>query len=304
MDRIAGMEAFAAVVETGGFQSAARQLGVSRALVSKRVAGLEADLGVQLLRRTTRKLSVTGPGADFYERCRRILGEFREATGELTRLQREPRGVLKVNGPMSFGQLHLAAAMVAFMCDHPQITVQLTLTDRFVDVVEEGYDIVLRIGALRGSSLIARRLCPIRRVLCASPDYLAGAGTPAAPADLSNHRLLQYGLQGAGQRWQLTGPEGDTTVDVPPAFCVNNGDVLRAAAQAGLGIVLLPTFICGDALRSGELVRVLPQHQAQPIALHALWVENRVMPSRLRRFLDFLVARFGAEHPAWDAGTA
>ncbi|MFO1075976.1 MAG: LysR substrate-binding domain-containing protein, partial [Geminicoccaceae bacterium] len=181
MDRIAGMEAFAAVVETGGFQSAARQLGVSRALVSKRVAGLEADLGVQLLRRTTRKLSVTGPGADFYERCRRILGEFREATGELTRLQREPRGVLKVNGPMSFGQLHLAAAMVAFMCDHPQITVQLTLTDRFVDVVEEGYDIVLRIGALRGSSLIARRLCPIRRVLCASPDYLAGAGTPAAP---------------------------------------------------------------------------------------------------------------------------
>ena len=203
------MEAFAAVVETGGFQSAARQLGVSRALVSKRVAGLEQAMGVQFLRRTTRKLSVTGPGEEFYERCRRILAEFHEATGELALLQREPRGALKVNAPMSFGQLHLAGALLAFMCEHPKIIVQLTLTDRFVDVVEEGYDVVVRIGALRGSSLIARRLCPIRRVLCASPGYLAEAGSPTTPAALRDHRLLQYGQLATGQRWQLTGPDGE-----------------------------------------------------------------------------------------------
>ncbi|MGD9512093.1 MAG: LysR family transcriptional regulator [Geminicoccaceae bacterium] len=302
MDRIAGMEAFAAVVETGGFQSAARQLGVSRALISKRVAGLEQAMGVQLLRRTTRKLSVTGPGEDFYERCRRILAEFHEAAGELAVLQQEPSGVLKVNGPMSFGQLHLAAAMVEFMCDHPKIRMQLALTDRFVDVVEEGYDVVLRIGAMRDSSLIARRLCPIRRVLCASPEYLRAAGVPETPAEVGRHRLLQYGWPTVGQRWQLVGPDGESALDVTATFCVNNGDVLKAAARAGLGIALLPTFLCGDELRSGALARVLPHHEGRPIALHALWPESRLMPSRLRRFIDFLAERFGEGKPPWDDG--
>lgn len=302
MDRLAGMEAFAAVVETGGFQSAARQLGVSRALISKRVAGLEQAMGVQLLRRTTRKLSVTGPGEDFYERCRRILAEFHEAAGELAVLQQEPSGVLKVNAPMSFGQLHLAGAIVEFMCDHPKIRMQLALTDRFVDVVEEGYDVVLRIGTMRDSSLIARRLCPIRRVLCASPEYLAAAGTPETAAAVAQHRLVQYGWPTVGQRWQLTGPEGETALEVTAAFCVNNGDVLKAAVRAGLGIALLPTFLCGDELRSGALARVLPGYEGRPIALHALWPESRLMPSRLRRFIDFLAERFGEEKPPWDEG--
>jgi DNA-binding transcriptional LysR family regulator len=245
---------------------------------------------------------VTGPGEEFYERCRRILAEFREATSELAALQQEPSGVLKVNAPMSFGQLHLAGAMVAFMCDHPKIRIQLALTDRFVDVVEEGYDVVLRIGALRDSSLMARRLCPIRRVLCAAPEYLAAAGTPVTPAQVGQCRLLQYGWPTVGQRWQLVGPEGETALDVSATFCVNNGDVLKAAVRAGLGIALLPTFLCGDELRSAALARVLPNYEGRPIALHALWPESRLMPSRLRRFIDFLAGRFGEGQPPWDEG--
>ena len=193
MDRIAGMEAFVAVVEAGGFQSAARQLGLSRALVSKRLATLERSLGVQLLQPHHPPLSVTGPGTDFYESCRRILAEFRTATSELTLLQQQPRGTLKVNAPMSFGQLHLAPALFEFLRHHPGIAMQLTLTDRFVDVIEEGYDLVLRIGALRGSSLIARRLCPIRRVLCRIAGLSRQDGNALAVKDLAGHRLLHYG---------------------------------------------------------------------------------------------------------------
>mgnify|MGYP001282498067 CR=1 FL=1 len=299
MDRLAGMEAFVAIVDAGGFQAAARQLGVSRALLSKRLAALERSLGVQLLRRTTRRLSVTGPGAEFHERCRRILAEFREAAAELARQQDEPRGTLRINAPMSFGQLHLAPALFDFMREHPGISIQLTLTDRFVDVVEEGYDLVVRIGPLRDSSLIARRLGPVRRVLCAAPDYLARAGTPSRPDELPAHRLLQYGWLATGLRWHLTGPDGESALDVAGAFCANNGDVLKTAARAGLGIALLPTFLCASELARGELVRVLPQHEAAPIWLHALWPASRLMPSRLRRFIDFLALRFG-ERQTWD----
>lgn len=302
MDRIAGMEAFAAVVETGGFQSAARQLGVSRALVSKRVAGLERDLGVQLLHRTTRRLSVTGPGSDFYESCRRILGEFELASAQLAQSQQQPRGTLKINAPMSFGQRQLAPALLEFQRRHPAIDIQLSLTDRFVNVVDEGYDLVLRIGALPDSSLIARHLCPVRRVLCAAPAYLDRAGTPSRVDELTSHRLLHYGWLATGARWHLTGPEGVSVVDVAHSFCVNNGDVLNAAAVAGAGIVLLPTFVCGPDLRSGTLVRVLPRHEARLVSLHAVWPASRLLPARLRACVDFLIEWFGAELPAWDRG--
>ena len=302
MDRIAGMEAFVAVVEAGGFQAAARQLGISRALVSKRLSALERTLGIQLLHRTTRRLSVTGPGSAFYESCQRILGEFRHATGELTQLQLQPRGTLKVNAPMSFGQLHLAPTLIEFQRLHPGIAIQLTLTDRFVDVVDEGYDLVLRIGALSGSSLIARRLCSVKRVLSAAPAYLALAGIPARAEELVTHRLLHYGWLATGARWHLVGPDGRTVVDVPETLCVNNGDVLKAAALAGAGITLLPTFLCAPELRTGALVRVLPEQEARPIALHAIWPASRLIPARLRTFIDFLVGRFGSDPPTWDHG--
>ncbi len=304
MDRIAGMEAYVAVVEAGGFQAAARQLGISRALVSKRLAALELAIGVQLLHRTTRRLSVTGPGTDFYESCRRILREFHQTTAEMAQSQQQPRGTLKINAPMSFGQSQLAPALFEFLRLQPGIAVQLSLTDRFVDVIDEGYDVVMRIGALRGSSLIARRLCPVRRVLCAAPGYLALAGLPAQPEELTAHRLLHYGWLASGARWHLVGPDGEAAIDVPETLCVNNGDVLKAAALAGAGITLLPTFICGPELRAGTLVRVLPGHEARPIALHALWPSSRLLPARLRTFIDFLVQRFGNDRPDWDEGVS
>ena len=302
MDRIAGMEAFVAVVEAGSFQGGARQLGLSRALVSKRLAGLERALGVQLLNRTTRRVSVTGPGAEFYESCRRILGEFRLAASELAQTQRQPKGLLKVNAPMSFGQLQLAPALVEFLDAHPGINLQVTMTDAFVDVVDGGYDLVLRIGALRGSSLVARRLCPIRRLLCAAPAYLARHGTPASPADLAGHRLLNYGHEAIGTRWHLIGPDGEATVEVASALCANNGDVLKTAALAGTGIAMLPTFLCGPELRDGRLEHVLPGVAPRPVALHAIWPASRILPTRLRALIDFLVHRFGADRPAWDEG--
>lgn len=300
MDRLAGMEAFVAVVEAGGFQAAAQRLGVSRALVSKRVAQLERSLGVQLLHRTTRRLAVTGPGTAFLDSCRRILREFRHASGELAELQQQAQGTLRINAPMSFGQLYLAPALIEFQRRHPGIVAQLTLTDRFVDVIEDGYDVVLRIGAMRDSSLIARRLCPVRRVLVAAPAYLGRAGVPRRVGDLAAHRLLHYDWLATGLRWHLVGPEGESAIEVPKAMCVNNGEVLKAAALAGGGITLLPTFVCGPELRSGTLARVLPEHEARPIALHALWPASRLQPARLRTFVDFLVERFHTEEPVWD----
>lgn len=300
MDRLAGMEAFVAVVDAGGFQAAAHRLGISRALVGKRVALLERQLGVQLLNRTTRHVAVTGPGMEFYESCRRILQEFQRVSGELANLQQQAQGTLRINAPMSFGQLQLAPALIDFQRLHPGIALHVTLTDRFVGVIEEGYDVVVRIGALVDSSLTVRQLCPVRRVLSAAPAYLAQAGTPGCVRELPHHRLLHYGLLATGVRWHLQGPDGETAVEVPEMLCVNNAEVLKAAAIAGGGITLLPTFVCGPELRSGALVRVLPEHEARPISLHALWPASRLQPARLRTFVDFLVERFHSEEPVWD----
>lgn len=302
MDRLAGMESFVAVAETGSFSAAAKRLGVSRAVVGKRVAALEKTMGAQLLHRTTRRVSITGPGSEFYERCRMIIDEYALAGDELARNQIEPQGIVKLNAPMSFGQLHLAPAILDFMERHSDILVHLTLTDRFVDVVAEGYDLVVRIGELEDSSLIARRLAPVRRVVCASPTYLAKHGTPQTPADLAGHRILHYGLHRTGTRWDLIGANGNTSVEVSVDYCVNNGEILAAAAVAGRGITLLPTFIVGADMQLGRLVRILPEHEATTVGLHAVWPPNRLQPTRVRFLIDLLIERF-AGRPQWDLVT-
>lgn len=300
MDRLAGMEAFVAVVETGGFSAAARNLGVSRAVVGKRVAALEKELGAQLLNRTTRHVSTTGPGTEFYERARSIVSEFVAAGQELTRNQIEPEGVVKLNAPMSFGQLHLTPVLMDFMRRYPKIVVHLTLSDRFVDVVAEGYDVVVRIGEIEDSSLIMRRIATLRRMLSASPDYLSDAGTPTSPDDLTSHRILHYGWERTGTHWHLVGPNETASVEVIPSFCANNGEVLAAAALDGHGIVLLPGFIADPELQSGRLVRVLPDYEASSVELVALWPSNRLLATRVRRLIDFLVERF-ADQENWSA---
>ena len=292
MDTLAGMEAFVGVVETGSFSAAARHLGLSRALVGKRVAALENELGAQLLNRTTRQVSVTGPGAEFYEYCRRIIDEFDLARNELTNNQTSPQGLIKLNAPMSFGQLCLAPALLGFKDQYPDIAIHLSLSDHYVDVVAEGFDLVLRIGDLEDSSLISRHLSPIRHIVCASPDYIKKFGMPASPQDLSQHKLLLYGLSRTGTRWNLTGPGGPASVEVHADFCANNGEVLAAAAVAGHGITMLPTFIAGADLQARRLTRVLPDYEAVTLDLYALWPSSRLQPARVRKLIDFLVGHF------------
>lgn len=299
MDRLDGMIAFVAVAEAGSFTTAAEKLGLSRALVSKRVAALEMALGARLLNRTTRQVSLTGAGSEFLERCRGIVGAFEEAATAVQRQRLDPAGSLRVNAPMSFGILHLAPALVDFMRSYPRLQVQLALTDRFVDLIDEGFDVAVRIGRLKDSSLVVRRLAPARRILCASPAYLAGRPPIAHPCDLLQHRCLHYGYLASGTTWQLRGPEGDHRVAIVPAFCANNGEVLMQAAIEGLGIVLLPTFLCGEAVGAGRLARVLPAYQPPEIAINAIWPSNRMLPAKVRAFVDFLVERF-AGVPSWD----
>jgi len=298
MDRLAGMESFVNVVEAGSFSTAAKRLGLTRAVVGKRIAALEQGLGAQLLNRTTRHVSVTGPGAEFYERARNIVSEFALASQELLRNQVEPEGLIKVNAPMSFGQLHLAPALFGFMARCPKIVVQLTLTDRFVDPIAEGYDLVLRIGEMEDSSLIGRRLAQIPLAMAAAPSYLLSRGSPQIPGDLATHDILHYGLQRSGTRWRIYRAGQEFSLEVPIIFCANNGDVLCSAALAGRGIVMLPTFLLAQHLQSGRLQQVLPDYEATPLDLHFLWPQNRLLPTRIRWLVDFLVERF-AEEPYW-----
>ncbi|HMA14785.1 MAG TPA: LysR family transcriptional regulator [Kiloniellaceae bacterium] len=301
MPRLDEMEVFAAVVEAGGFSAAARLLGLSKSAVSKQVGRLEDRLGVRLLNRTTRRLSLTEAGSTFHAACRRVLDEAEAAEQAVSDLAAAPRGLLKLNAPMSFGFLHLGAAIPAFHQRYPQIRVDAAMNDRFVDLVEEGYDVAIRIGALRDSSLIARRVAPSRTVLCASPDYLERRGRPRQPGDLVRHDCLIYANSANPREWTVDGAGGRQAVAVDGPLIANNGDVLCGAALAGMGIARLPTFIVGPHLRQGRLQVVLPDHPVPEEGIHAVYPHSRNLSAKVRVFVDFLAERFGPE-PYWDAG--
>jgi DNA-binding transcriptional LysR family regulator len=292
MDKLSSMRAFVKVVEHGSFSEAARSLRVSRSAVSKYVMELEQALGVQLLNRTTRSASPTENGRAYYERSIAILAELEEADLAVTSLQAEPRGLLRVNAPMSFGTLHLGPALVEFMEKYPELQIQLTLSDEQIDAVQEGFDVTLRIAELASSSLIARRLLGIPRVFCASPEYIKRRGVPEHPKDLKNHDCLTYGFLATGTQWRLTGPDGEHSMPVPWRLCANNAEVLQQAVVKGRGIALLPTFIAGYALKSGMLVAVLEEYHAPEIALYALYPPTRHLSFKVRLFIDFLLERF------------
>lgn len=300
MDKLDAMNAFAKVVAAGSYAEAARRLGLTRSAVSKAVMELEQILGARLLDRTTRRVTPTEAGLAYYERCVSIVAEVEETEIQISRLHDEPRGVLKVNAPMSFGTLHLGSVVAAFMARYPELKIELILNDRFIDPLEEGVDVTVRIGALADSSLIARRLAPARRVVVAAPDYLARHGAPQAPADLGNHRCLNYGHMAATHRWHLVHGTDVITVPVTATLCSNNGEVLLAAARAGNGIALLPTFIAGPDLEAGRLAVLLPDTPPTDLAIFALYAPNRYLAAKTRLFIDFLVERFG-EVPAWDS---
>jgi DNA-binding transcriptional LysR family regulator len=299
MDRLEAMNAFTKVVATRSFAEAGRRLGLTRSAVSKAVMELEQSLGVRLLDRTTRRVSPTEAGLAYYERCIAILAQVEETEIQISRLHDEPKGVLKINGPLSFGILYLGTAIAEFMARHRDLHVELTLDDRFIDPLAEGVDVTLRIGALADSSLIARRLAPARRAVVASPDYLARAGVPAEPADLASHCCLNYGHATFMQRWQLTQGGKPISVPITAAFSSNNGDVLRSAALNGNGIVILPTFMVGPDITAGRLRLVLPENQPTELSMYALYAPNRYLAAKTRVFIDFLVERFGPT-PEWD----
>jgi DNA-binding transcriptional LysR family regulator len=299
MDKLSAMNAFVKVVATRSFAEAGRRLGLTRSAVSKAVMDLERSLGARLLDRTTRRVSPTEAGLAYYERCVAILAHVEETEIQISRLHDEPRGVLKINAPMSFGMLYLAGAVADFMARHSDLHVELTLDDRFIDPLAEGVDVTLRIGTLPDSSLIARRLAPARRALVASPDYLERHGEPESVADLGQHRCLNYGHGVFLQRWQLTEAGKPISVPITAALSSNNGDVLRAAALRGNGIAALPTFIVGPDVQEGRLITVLPKNQPTDLGIYALYAPNRYLAAKTRVFIDFLVNRFGP-NPEWD----
>jgi DNA-binding transcriptional LysR family regulator len=299
MDKLDAMQAFVKVVALRSYAEAGRQLGLTRSAVSKGVMELEQILGARLLDRTTRRVSPTEAGLAYYERCVDILSRIEETEQQVSRLHDEPRGVLKVNGPMSFGALYLGDAIADFMSSYPELKVELVLNDRFIDPIEEGADITIRIAELQDSSLIARKLAPARRVLVASPSYIEEHGMPSAPDDLGSHRCLTYGHTTLLQRWHLRKDGEDLVVPVTSILCSNNGDVLRAAALAGRGITSLPTFLVGPDIKAGRLRLVLGAYAPRELGIYALYAPNRYLAAKTRALIDFLVERFGAR-PEWD----
>ena len=296
------MALFARVVEAGGFSAAARELGLSKASVSKRIARLEDRLGVRLLNRTTRRLSLSEAGEAFYAGCRRMVSEAEAAEQAVTHLAAAPRGTLRVNAPMSFGQLHLAPALNAFLERYPELAVDLVLDDREANLVQDGFDVGVRIKPLQDSSLIARRLAPSRALICAAPAYLEAHGAPVRPEDLSRHPCLLYSYHSEPGVWVMRGPEGERRVRVSGRLRANNGEALLKAAVDGFGVTLMPTFIIGEALRQGRLQPVLRDWAAgSPVAVHAIYPASRNLSPKVRVFVDFLGERFAPE-PYWDRG--
>ncbi|MEO1519411.1 MAG: LysR substrate-binding domain-containing protein [Cyanobacteria bacterium J06633_2] len=293
MDKFESIRAFINVVDHNGFASAARAMGVSRSAVNKLVISLEKELGTQLLNRTTRRVHSTETGLAFYERCVQIMSDLEEAELSISRLHEEPRGNLRINAPMSFGIKHLSKHVSAFASQYPDLKVQLTLDDRFVDPIEEGYDLNIRIAdSFTSQSLLSQEIAPMQYRLCASPAYLEHAGIPAHPDDLRHHSCLHYGYLTTGTQWKLSGDDGEHTISIRGALCSNNGEVLCDAAIAGLGVVLLPEFIVSDALREQKLQVLLPAYQLPRIAVYAVYPINRHLSVKVKLLIDFLQDQF------------
>jgi DNA-binding transcriptional LysR family regulator len=300
MDKFEDLQAFVAVVEAGSFTAAAERLDTAKSAVSRRVSALEERLGVQLLRRTTRTLNLTDTGRSFYEHAARILADLDEAESAAQQEHGELRGTLRVALPMSFGVRHMCKPIAAFSKRHPKIRFDLDFNDRRIDLIEEGVDVAVRIGHLRDSSLIARKLFDVRTVVCASHHYLAVHGEPASPHDLRDHDCLVYSNLPDPDVWSWEDEHGRRqSVELAPVMHASSGDFLANAAAHGLGIVIQPTFIAADAIRRGNLVPILTRYEWPHSPAFAVYPPTRHLSYRVRAFIDFLVERFTGT-PPWD----
>ncbi len=289
MDKLDSMYAFTQVVEAGGFAAAARNMDVGRSTVNKLVIALENQLGVQLLHRSTRIVTPTATGLAFYEKCQQILADIEEAELSVTRLHGEPRGLFRINAPMTFGTIYLAPLIAEFMALYPQLQVQFTLEDRFVDAIAEGYDLLIRIAKPEPTaSLVVQPLHATQQLLCASPAYLNEHGIPEHPTDLQQHTCLRYGYLSSGDQWRLLGKAGEFSITVSGKLCSNNGEVLAIAALQGLGIAQLPQFIVAPYLKSGQLTAVLPDYCLGDLAICVVYPVNRHLSTKVKLFTEFL----------------
>lgn len=297
MDRFREMEHFVAVVEAGSFVGAAEVLRLSKAAVSRSVIELEARLGARLMQRTTRRLSLTEAGQAYFARCKQILADLDEADSAVGAVTGHPVGRLRINAPFSFGILHLAPLWGLFMERYPDVELEITLADRQVDVIDEGYDAVIRISRMQDSSLVFRRLATTRILLCASPQYLARAGTPERLEELARHRVIAYSYKAEGDAWLFATEDGEREVITHPQIRTNNGDTCRAVALAHQGLILQPDFLVSDDLASGRLVEVLPACRGPELGIYAVYPSRKHLSVKVRALVDFLVEAFIA--PAW-----
>ncbi|MGV0958269.1 MAG: LysR family transcriptional regulator [Limnohabitans sp.] len=287
------MRVFTAVVDAASFVGAGDALNMSKAAVSRHVSDLEQRLGVRLMHRTTRKLSLTSEGEVFLARSREILASIEASEAELSTRSVTASGLLKVSVPVSFGIRHLAPLWSEFLANHPQVTLDVQLADRVIDLVDEGFDLAVRIARLPDSSLISRQLASTRLVLCAAPSYLKRRGTPAHPSELAEHDVMGYSLMAMGDQWQFTGPDGPVSAKVRPRMWTNNGDSCVAASLAGAGIQLQPTFLIDQELASGQLVEILPQFRSVELGIYAVYPSRKFVLPKVRALVEFLASKLG-----------
>lgn len=307
MDRLTSMRVFSAAVDEGSLAAAARRLDLSPAMAGRYLDSLEQELQVRLLQRTTRRLHLTEAGQLYYQRCRRILEELDEAQREVGEIGSGPRGTLRMAAPVSFGSMYLGGPVARYMQAHPNVRVVMDLDDRYLDLVQKGIDLAIRIGRLADSSLIARRLAPCHMVACASLEYLARHGTPRTPEDLAGHRRLAFSESESPGDWTFIDAQGLHRPVAGPAHLVsNNVQLLTAAALAGAGVVYGPTFVFGEHLDKGAVRRLLPDFTTTDLGVHAVYLSTRHLPSKVRLLIDQLAKEFGDDPPwdAWMAGAA
>lgn len=302
MDRLTSLGIFVAAVDEGSFAAAARRHGLTPAMAGKHVSDIEARLNVRLLQRTTRRLSLTEAGQAYYERSKQILDAFDEANREAADTQGSARGMLRVAAPVTFGAMHLGQVVAQYAQDHPQVNVDVVLSDRYVDLIDAGVDVAVRIGRLEDPALVTRRIAPCRMVVCASPAYLARHGTPRKPADLQHAPRLAFSEAVSAGDWTLLDAKGRAhVVGGPPRISANNVQLLLSAALSGAGIAYGPTFVFGESLRRGELTALLPAYRTADLAIQAVYPSARRIPYKVRRFVDYLAQALG-DDPPWDAG--
>ena len=301
MNEFGAIPVFVAVVENDGFSAASRALGISKSAVSKRINQLEDHLGVRLLHRTTRKLSLTEAGERYFEHATQALTAAGQAEDAVTELQGEPQGKLKISSPMSFGRLHVAPLIPIFMKRYPKILIDLVMDDRNIDLVAEGFDLAIRSGDMPASTLIARKLAPLRQVLCASPDYIDRYGMPVTPSELSERNCILFSYSGDANEWTLNKVGKSEAVLVSGSYRVNNSEAILVALREGIGIGRLPTFVAGPDLREGNLLRILESYHIPDHTFYAVFPERQYLPAKVRAFLNFSINYFGGDQPYWDA---